>query len=135
MPNLFLILYADDFGIVNPIGFAKKEDIRFYDQENRNYTYLMLEKESVFVPDRKKPGGRKQINYFCETCKNKPAMHIATCFKVFHNKKMNQQKKKNSCNFVFFDVNQYSITSLFLYLINFIFDKKKSYFVLSNKKN
>ena len=78
----------------------------------------MLEKESVFVPDRKKPGGRKQINYFCETCKNKPAMHIATCFKVFHNKKMNQQKKKNSCNFVFFDVNQ-----LFNHILFFVFNK------------
>lgn len=34
--------------------------------------------------DRKKPGGRKETKFYCETCEMKPGLHPGECFKKYH---------------------------------------------------
>ncbi|XP_033326115.2 piggyBac transposable element-derived protein 4 [Megalopta genalis] len=36
--------------------------------------------------DRSKPGGRREVAYYCDTCPNKPRMHLGDCFTKYHTK-------------------------------------------------
>ena len=38
----------------------------------------------IVCSDRKTSGGRRQTNYYCQTCTNQPAMHIGECFNMYH---------------------------------------------------
>ncbi|KAL6417866.1 hypothetical protein ACFW04_012481 [Cataglyphis niger] len=36
--------------------------------------------------DRNTPGGRREISYYCDTCPDKPRMHLGYCFTKYHTK-------------------------------------------------
>ena len=36
--------------------------------------------------DRNKPGGRRETSYYCDTCPEKPRMHLGDCFIKYHTK-------------------------------------------------
>ncbi|XP_017791899.1 PREDICTED: LOW QUALITY PROTEIN: piggyBac transposable element-derived protein 4-like [Habropoda laboriosa] len=41
-------------------------------------------KDCVVCSNRKIPGERRQTHYFCDTCIEKPRLHIGDCFKRYH---------------------------------------------------
>lgn len=36
--------------------------------------------------DRNRPGGRREVTYYCDTCPDKPRMHLGYCFIRYHTK-------------------------------------------------
>ena len=41
-------------------------------------------KDCSVCSNRKTQGGRRQTNYFCDTCSRKPGLHIGDCIEKFH---------------------------------------------------
>ncbi|KAI4487117.1 hypothetical protein M0802_012031 [Mischocyttarus mexicanus] len=41
-------------------------------------------RDCIVCSDRKTSGGRRQTNYYCQTCNKQPAMDIGKCFKMYH---------------------------------------------------
>ena len=41
-------------------------------------------KDCSVCSNRKIKGGRRQTNYFCDTCNRKPGLHVGDCFERYH---------------------------------------------------
>lgn len=44
-------------------------------------------KDCAVCSDRQVKGGRRETNFFCETCTRKPGLHPGSCFKKYHTEK------------------------------------------------
>ncbi|KAK2588065.1 hypothetical protein KPH14_004130 [Odynerus spinipes] len=45
---------------------------------------LHKHKDCKVCSKRKIKGGRRETNYYCETCSDRPALHVGECFKRYH---------------------------------------------------
>lgn len=48
-------------------------------------------KDCAVCSDRKVKGGRRETNFYCETCTRKPGLHPGNCFKKYHTEKKYRQ--------------------------------------------
>ncbi|CAK9832768.1 PiggyBac transposable element-derived protein 4 [Anthophora retusa] len=44
-------------------------------------------KDCKVCSTRNKPGGRHEMTYYCDTCPNKPRMHLGECYTTYHTKR------------------------------------------------
>ncbi|CAK9827044.1 hypothetical protein ANTRET_LOCUS4783 [Anthophora retusa] len=67
------------------ISTSNSDEIRL----NRKLRVILsgTKKDCKVCSSRNKPGGRHETTYYCDTCPDKPRMHLGQCFINYHTKR------------------------------------------------